>query len=250
MPRKKEEEEAEEDESADDDIGERCHDEDDQDESHESSAEEQEKPQDGKYLALLEKAKQSELRENMVAALGFYMDAFELDDSQKELRQKILYLRKKLASAVAAAPRPAPVKNVNKVKQLAPKKEPAAPAPAPAPVSSRPPQQDFDDVQLFDDDTSADKDDVKLFESDSVEGLASTMSGLVISSPSPKKDSSQGISLECVICCSAPKSAAFIPCGHVACCEECANSLQKKSKRSDCPICRAPIQSSIRIFIA
>jgi len=51
---------------------------------------------------------------------------------------------------------------------------------------------------------------------------------------------------ECVVCMSAAKSIAVIPCGHKCCCVGCADVLQ--TTFSSCPICRAPIQDLCKIF--
>eukprot|EP00056_Hartaetosiga_gracilis_P018289 m.10404 g.10404 ORF g.10404 m.10404 type:complete len:96 (+) comp6593_c1_seq1:2-289(+) len=49
----------------------------------------------------------------------------------------------------------------------------------------------------------------------------------------------------CVICLSAPATNAFLPCGHKCVCAKDATLLPVDSP---CPICRAPIQSNVRIF--
>ena len=49
---------------------------------------------------------------------------------------------------------------------------------------------------------------------------------------------------ECVVCCSAPKTIAFGPCGHLASCDTC--SWHPEMKR--CPICQGPIKQRMRIF--
>jgi len=48
----------------------------------------------------------------------------------------------------------------------------------------------------------------------------------------------------CVVCLDAAQRVAFIPCGHICCCEECSAPLDT------CPVCRASIQSKLRIFHA
>jgi len=47
----------------------------------------------------------------------------------------------------------------------------------------------------------------------------------------------------CVICLVGPRSHVLIPCGHKLFCHSCASSLQKV-----CPICRAEIQSILKVF--
>ena len=46
----------------------------------------------------------------------------------------------------------------------------------------------------------------------------------------------------CFVCCNNPKEAAFVPCGHQLACIDCS----KKCKV--CPVCRVPVQSSIKVF--
>lgn len=77
---------------------------------------------------------------------------------------------------------------------------------------------DDDDVQLFDDEAS------------------------VESAPAPAacKDASKC----CAVCWDKERSAAFIPCGHVVCCNGCAKKI------NTCPVCRATIQSCLTIFLA
>ncbi|XP_055344018.1 uncharacterized protein LOC129592086 isoform X2 [Paramacrobiotus metropolitanus] len=48
----------------------------------------------------------------------------------------------------------------------------------------------------------------------------------------------------CRICDDSPKRIVFVPCGHLATCEEC-------SKKVDlCPICRSPVQQKIKTYDA
>ena len=48
----------------------------------------------------------------------------------------------------------------------------------------------------------------------------------------------------CKVCMDAEINRLFVPCGHLACCSQCAKLLQK------CPVCRANINSIICSFIA
>ncbi|XP_020933239.1 baculoviral IAP repeat-containing protein 7 isoform X3 [Sus scrofa] len=47
----------------------------------------------------------------------------------------------------------------------------------------------------------------------------------------------------CRVCLDRAVAVVFVPCGHLAC-GECAPSLQR------CPVCRAPIRSCVRTFLA
>merc|ERR1719498_2150289 len=45
-------------------------------------------------------------------------------------------------------------------------------------------------------------------------------------------------------------SHAMVPCGHQALCEGCAAHWRPLGMRDDCPVCRARIDSIIKIFVA
>ena len=49
--------------------------------------------------------------------------------------------------------------------------------------------------------------------------------------------------LRCCICLDSEKSVAFYPCGHMAACGACGGQVAK------CPLCRIPIQCTIRVYI-
>jgi len=46
---------------------------------------------------------------------------------------------------------------------------------------------------------------------------------------------------ECCICLEVPPNVVFVPCGHVCCCVDCGVV-------SVCPMCRAEIQSTVRLY--
>jgi len=52
-------------------------------------------------------------------------------------------------------------------------------------------------------------------------------------------------SQNCLICYDQTRQLAFDPCGHVACCLQCANNISNKK----CPICRKTIKRSLKIHI-
>lgn len=51
----------------------------------------------------------------------------------------------------------------------------------------------------------------------------------------------------CVICLLRRRRSAFIPCGHMVCCQRCASSVERESTPK-CPLCRQGIRNSIRIY--
>ncbi|XP_047963043.1 E3 ubiquitin-protein ligase SPL2-like isoform X2 [Salvia hispanica] len=51
----------------------------------------------------------------------------------------------------------------------------------------------------------------------------------------------------CVICLTRRRRSAFVPCGHLVCCQRCALSVERDIAPK-CPLCRQTIQSSVRIY--
>ncbi|XP_058208181.1 putative E3 ubiquitin-protein ligase XBAT35 isoform X2 [Rhododendron vialii] len=66
------------------------------------------------------------------------------------------------------------------------------------------------------------------------------------STSSEAKDGDEDSSSSCVICWEAPVEGACIPCGHMAGCMSCLDEI--KTKKGDCPVCRAKIIQVIRIY--
>ena len=52
---------------------------------------------------------------------------------------------------------------------------------------------------------------------------------------------------ECIICGDETKSHAFIPCGHLCACEECASKVMRRAPR--CPVCRCSALETVKIFL-
>ncbi|KAJ4952925.1 hypothetical protein NE237_029757 [Protea cynaroides] len=51
----------------------------------------------------------------------------------------------------------------------------------------------------------------------------------------------------CVICLLQRRRSAFVPCGHLVCCQRCALSVERGSAPK-CPVCRQTIRNSVRIY--
>ncbi|MCE5166655.1 hypothetical protein HAX54_023564 [Datura stramonium] len=51
----------------------------------------------------------------------------------------------------------------------------------------------------------------------------------------------------CVICLMRRRRSAFVPCGHLVCCQRCALSVER-DLAPKCPLCRQAIHSSVRIY--
>jgi hypothetical protein len=52
---------------------------------------------------------------------------------------------------------------------------------------------------------------------------------------------------ECCVCLDEAKSHAFVPCGHLCVCAECAESIMSSLKK-ECPSCRGPAAHVVKIF--
>jgi len=52
----------------------------------------------------------------------------------------------------------------------------------------------------------------------------------------------------CVVCLLAPKTHAFVPCGHRCVCALCGSNICKET-RASCPVCRAPAQELLHVFM-
>jgi hypothetical protein len=52
---------------------------------------------------------------------------------------------------------------------------------------------------------------------------------------------------QCVVCFDAPKDHLIVPCGHMCVCAECAEQLNKTITPT-CPVCREPIQQTVKVF--
>jgi hypothetical protein len=62
--------------------------------------------------------------------------------------------------------------------------------------------------------------------------------------PAPHPDAEETM---CVVCFDAPKDHAIVPCGHVCVCASCAEQLTK-TRTPTCPVCREPIQQTMKLF--
>lgn len=51
----------------------------------------------------------------------------------------------------------------------------------------------------------------------------------------------------CVICLTVRRRSAFVPCGHLVCCQRCALSVER-DLAPKCPVCRQSIRTSVRIY--
>jgi hypothetical protein len=62
--------------------------------------------------------------------------------------------------------------------------------------------------------------------------------------PAPYPDAEETL---CVVCFDAPKDHAIVPCGHVCVCASCAEQLTT-TRTPMCPVCRAPILQTLKLF--
>ena len=59
-----------------------------------------------------------------------------------------------------------------------------------------------------------------------------------------RKSSDLRVDYSCIICLSNPKNCAFVPCGHVTCCEPCA--LNIISQGGKCLRCKKTVDSILK----
>lgn len=57
----------------------------------------------------------------------------------------------------------------------------------------------------------------------------------------------EGEGRECVICMTNDRDTCVMPCRHVCCCAECANTLRLQSDR--CPVCREAITELVYLTV-
>jgi RING finger protein 26 len=74
--------------------------------------------------------------------------------------------------------------------------------------------------------------------------LQQTQVRLGVPAPAPNPGAEETM---CVVCFDAPKDHIIVPCYHMCVCEACANLLTQMDKPT-CPICRAAIQQTNKVF--
>jgi hypothetical protein len=68
--------------------------------------------------------------------------------------------------------------------------------------------------------------------------------GVPPAAPAPQSDAEETL---CVVCFDAPKQHAMVPCMHMCVCAACAQRLLQQ-RPARCPVCRAPIERTARVF--
>jgi protein neuralized len=63
----------------------------------------------------------------------------------------------------------------------------------------------------------------------------------------PAETSADDDSGLCTICLERMADSAVIPCGHMCGCNECLEEV-RKSARPECPMCRGPVSSILKIY--
>ena len=51
--------------------------------------------------------------------------------------------------------------------------------------------------------------------------------------------------LFCVVCLEGTKDTVLVPCGHLCACQKCAVTIRARAK---CPICRATVERTCRVY--
>jgi len=54
--------------------------------------------------------------------------------------------------------------------------------------------------------------------------------------------------MRCTVCFNAQRSHLFTPCMHLSACGPC--SVETINQRKGCPMCQAPIQSSVKVLMS
>ena len=55
--------------------------------------------------------------------------------------------------------------------------------------------------------------------------------------------------VQCVVCMDERKQHVLMPCMHMCVCEACAQRLLEVQTTPLCPVCRTPVESTMRVFI-
>lgn len=66
------------------------------------------------------------------------------------------------------------------------------------------------------------------------------------SGTSARSSSSSSTPRKCSICLDKPLTHAFVPCGHLTVCKDCANQCMTQSK--NCPLCRSPCLMAMQVY--
>jgi hypothetical protein len=53
--------------------------------------------------------------------------------------------------------------------------------------------------------------------------------------------------LLCIVCLERPRNIAWVPCGHVCCCQECSEQMRVLA-RMRCCVCRANVTETVKLF--
>merc|ERR1712107_617498 len=52
---------------------------------------------------------------------------------------------------------------------------------------------------------------------------------------------------QCVVCMTDPPTMILLPCGHICCCDQCVRAI-RDARPSTCPLCRAHVSSTTRVY--
>ena len=75
------------------------------------------------------------------------------------------------------------------------------------------------------------------------ETIEKKLSNINISDNDKKNGENDNNNMKCVVCLTENKCFLFMPCKHLACCENCSKKVK------NCPICRTKINSSFKIYV-
>jgi hypothetical protein len=64
------------------------------------------------------------------------------------------------------------------------------------------------------------------------------------------KEASAAERLKCVACADSERTHAFLPCGHLCTCNDCAGWILQCNDEAKCPCCRSRVESSLRVYLS
>jgi len=87
---------------------------------------------------------------------------------------------------------------------------------------------------------------------DAVAGVAEERTQAVVAEHAEQREAEAEVREEqepeqCCVCLDRGKSHAFLPCGHLCTCMDCADYLAARNQA--CPVCRRPIEQAVQIFL-
>jgi hypothetical protein len=64
-----------------------------------------------------------------------------------------------------------------------------------------------------------------------------------------QQQANENANATCIVCTENARNTVFVPCGHIACCTQCSESVMQHHSRR-CPVCRARVDDAFKTFMA